>query len=42
MEETKKYNVGHGGQQTIKAPNGTSKPADAGKKIEGKDLRAGK
>ena len=42
MSEVKSYNVGHGGQQVIKAPNGTNAPADAGKRVEGKDLRAGK
>lgn len=42
MAEVVKYNIGHGGQQVIKAPNKASKPTDKGRKVEGKDLRTGK
>ena len=42
MSEVRDYNVGHGGQQVIKAPKPAKKQNDTGKVIKGKDLRAGK
>ena len=41
MSETVKYNYGHGGQKFVKAPNAVKKPSNAGKKVEGTDLRVG-
>ena len=42
MSEVNSYKQGRGGQQVMKAPKKANAPGDAGKRIEGKDLRAGK